>query len=60
MQAGDTRIADMVAAIYVDVPQHLHRAAGRSVLAHLVQLVDAGRVACDGAPTLDADYRLNG
>jgi len=60
LQAGDTLIADMVAAIYVDVPQHLHRAAGRSVLAHLVQLVDQGRVTCEGPPTLGASYRLTG
>jgi len=36
----------------------LHRAAGRSVHAHLIDLVGRGIVASDGMPTLDARYRL--
>ena len=38
----------------------LRRAAGRSVLAHLIDLAGRGIVACDGAATVDAHYRLRG
>jgi glyoxylase-like metal-dependent hydrolase (beta-lactamase superfamily II) len=55
---GDTEIAAIVRAVYVGLPPALHRAAGRSVLAHLVELVAEGRVDCDGPPTVEARYRL--
>jgi glyoxylase-like metal-dependent hydrolase (beta-lactamase superfamily II) len=55
---GDTEIPDMVRAIYVGLPQVLHGAAGRSVLAHLIELVADGRVEADGPPTVEARYRL--
>ena len=37
----------MVDVLYADVSPELHKPAGRSVLAHLVKLVDDGQVACD-------------
>ena len=55
---GDTDIPAMVRAIYVGLPQVLHGAAGRSVLAHLIELVADGRVECEGPPTVAARYRL--
>ncbi|PWE16974.1 MBL fold metallo-hydrolase [Marinicauda salina] len=55
--AGRTRIRDMVEAMYADVDKRLHPAAAHSVLAHLIHLVERGRVACDGAPGLDSVYR---
>jgi glyoxylase-like metal-dependent hydrolase (beta-lactamase superfamily II) len=55
---GDTEIPAMVHAIYVGLPQVLHRAAGRSVLAHLIELVAEGRVVTDGPTTVEARYRL--
>ena len=55
---GDTEIPAMVRAIYVGLPAVLHGAAGRSVLAHLIELVAAGRVETDGPPTVDGRYRL--
>jgi glyoxylase-like metal-dependent hydrolase (beta-lactamase superfamily II) len=55
---GDTRIPQMVEAIYLGLPPGLKPAAGRSVLAHLVQLVADGRVETDGAPTVEGEYRL--
>jgi glyoxylase-like metal-dependent hydrolase (beta-lactamase superfamily II) len=55
---GDTAIAAIVAQVYVGLDPRLKGAAARSVLAHLVELVESGKVACDGAPTLDAHYRL--
>jgi len=55
---GDTEIPAMVRAIYVGLPQVLHGAAGRSVLAHLIELVAEGRVETDEAPRVDGRYRL--
>ena len=50
-------IGELVARMYKDVDKRLHPAASRSVLAHLIAMVDDKRVACDGEPTLDATYR---
>ena len=56
---GPRTIPQMVERMYVAVPKHLHPAAGRSVLAHLVQMVADERLRCDRpAPTIDATYRL--
>jgi len=55
---GDTEIPAMVRAIYVGLPPVLHGAAGRSVLAHLIELVTDGRVETDGPPSIDKRYRL--
>src|SRR5436305_8957275 len=41
---GPSKIADLVARIYVEVPEALHDMAGRSVLAHLQKLKSEGRV----------------
>jgi glyoxylase-like metal-dependent hydrolase (beta-lactamase superfamily II) len=60
LAAGDTAIAAMVAAIYVGLDPRLRGAAGRSVLAHLLALVEEGRVVCDGVPTVDARFRPSG
>lgn len=59
VRAGDTSIRTMVDRLYVDVRRELHKAARRSVLAHLVKLVDDGAVVTDDAapPTLRATYR---
>ncbi|HEY1631334.1 MAG TPA: MBL fold metallo-hydrolase [Rhizomicrobium sp.] len=42
---GLSTIPEMVARMYADVDKRLHPAASRSVLAHLIQLEDEGRVA---------------
>lgn len=57
--AGLDRIPAMVARIYADVPVGLHKAAGRSVHAHLVKLATEGRVMADSDPAADALYRLS-
>jgi glyoxylase-like metal-dependent hydrolase (beta-lactamase superfamily II) len=46
--AGEGRIPLMVEAIYADIDPRLHPAAGRSVLAHLVDLERRGLVHADG------------
>jgi len=50
-------IPDMVKAMYQDVPEHLHSAAARSVLSHLVHMVATDRAFCDGEPGPDTVYR---
>ena len=56
--AGLTTIKAMVPSLYAAVDPRLHPAAAHSVLAHMIQLVREGRVVADGAPGLEADYRL--
>jgi glyoxylase-like metal-dependent hydrolase (beta-lactamase superfamily II) len=58
LAAGKTRIVDMVPAMYVGVDQRLYPAAGRSVLAHMIQLVKTGRAVTDGAAGIESEYRL--
>ena len=41
---GATTITEMVAILYSDVRVELHKAAGRSVLSHLIKLIGDGRV----------------
>ena len=55
---GDEKIPQIVARVYVGLDPKLIAAAGRSVYAHLVELVEQTRVICDGPPSLDARYRL--
>jgi len=56
LKAGDTKIFDMVKVIYKNVDARLHPAAARSVLAHMIHLVEAGRVTADGALELSTDF----
>ena len=55
---GIGQIPDMVARMYADIDPKLHRAAARSVLSHLIHMVDTGRAASDGTPGPDTAYRL--
>jgi glyoxylase-like metal-dependent hydrolase (beta-lactamase superfamily II) len=55
---GPRTIPEMVAVMYADVDPGLHAAAGYSVLAHLVDLVRRGVVACEGDVGLAKRYRL--
>lgn len=56
--AGRTRVREMVEAMYGDVDRRLHPAAAHSVLAHLIHLVETGRVATDRGADLESEYRL--
>jgi glyoxylase-like metal-dependent hydrolase (beta-lactamase superfamily II) len=58
LAGGDETIPAMVAAIYVGLDPRLRAAAGRSVLSHLIALIEEGRVTCDGPPSVTARYRL--
>jgi glyoxylase-like metal-dependent hydrolase (beta-lactamase superfamily II) len=49
--AGSGRIRDIVATLYADVRPELHKPAARSVLSHLVKLIEDGQVVvADGGP----------
>ena len=48
----------MVERLYIGLNPALRRAAGRSVLAHLIDLIGRDIVAADGPPTVEAHYRL--
>jgi glyoxylase-like metal-dependent hydrolase (beta-lactamase superfamily II) len=51
-------VDQIVARLYVGLQPGLRGAAGRSVLAHLIDLVGRGLVECDGPPTIEAHYSL--
>jgi glyoxylase-like metal-dependent hydrolase (beta-lactamase superfamily II) len=59
VRSGRSTIPEMVALLYADVREELHKPAGRSVWAHLERLVGEGLVEVEGGgrPTLDAEYR---
>jgi glyoxylase-like metal-dependent hydrolase (beta-lactamase superfamily II) len=59
---GTGRIHDIVATLYADVRVELHKPAARSVLSHLVKLVEDGRVVVegDGPPRLRSTFRATG
>ena len=59
LQAGCETIGEMVMRMYRHIPETMHHAAARSVLAHLELMAEDGRVATDGAVTADAVYRVN-
>ena len=48
VRSGQSDIEGMVKQMYADVREELHKAAGRSVLSHLVKLVDDGVVTVEG------------
>jgi glyoxylase-like metal-dependent hydrolase (beta-lactamase superfamily II) len=58
LQAGQSRIKDMVPIMYAAVDPRLFPAAAHSVLAHIIRLVRLGRVRVAGLPGLDSDYAL--
>lgn len=48
VRSGLSDIEAMVKVMYADVREELHKAAGRSVLSHLIKLVDDGAVTVEG------------
>jgi glyoxylase-like metal-dependent hydrolase (beta-lactamase superfamily II) len=55
---GNLTIKSMVPVMYADVDKKLHPAACHSVLAHMMALVEDGRVVCSGEPCVDSIYAL--
>jgi glyoxylase-like metal-dependent hydrolase (beta-lactamase superfamily II) len=58
LSAGVEEIDAIVERLYIGLQPGLRRAAGRSVQAHLIDLVHRGIVEADGPPALEARYRL--
>ncbi|MGH7035097.1 MAG: hypothetical protein ACREFL_15300, partial [Stellaceae bacterium] len=58
LAAGEETIPALVARIYVGLDAKLVAAAGRSVLAHLIELVETGQVTCDGPPGIASRFHL--
>lgn len=56
LNRGVGRVFAMVEDMYAEVDRRLHPAAARSVLAHLIHLVETNRAESDGPPTLEAAY----
>lgn len=59
LEAGVSKIPAIVETLYRSIDKKLYGAAGRSVLAHLVHMVDTGRVICDETPTVSSSFRPN-
>jgi glyoxylase-like metal-dependent hydrolase (beta-lactamase superfamily II) len=58
VRSGQTSIRQMVEVLYAGVRKELHKPAARSVLAHLIKLVDDGEVVVESdVPRLRAVYR---
>ena len=55
---GIQAIPAIVERLYADVDRRLHPAAARSVLAHLIQLAEEGRVVAEPALSPSARFRL--
>ncbi len=55
---GIHKIPAMVAKMYRNVPEDLHRAATRSVFAHAIHMVETGRLITEGELAVDATYQL--
>jgi glyoxylase-like metal-dependent hydrolase (beta-lactamase superfamily II) len=58
MERGATTIPDIVARVYLGLDPRLVAAAGRSTLAHLIELIDRGTVAVEEVPGARAQYRI--
>jgi glyoxylase-like metal-dependent hydrolase (beta-lactamase superfamily II) len=56
LRQGIEDIPAMVTRMYADIDVGLHFAAARSVLAHLIHLVEAGRAHADRFPDIDARF----
>lgn len=55
---GLTTIPELVKRMYAHLPEKMHPAAARSTLAHMENMVETGRVTCDGEVGAEAVYRL--
>jgi len=56
LAAGDTRIGEIVAAVYSGLDPRLRGAAALSVFAHLEDMVSRGVATCEGPPQLESRY----
>jgi len=57
LEDGLTSIREIVGALYVHLPKNMHKAAERSVFAHMEHLVETGRAYCEGTPTVSTQFK---
>ncbi|MGO4909339.1 MBL fold metallo-hydrolase [Pseudorhodobacter sp. W20_MBD10_FR17] len=55
---GTRTVQSLTQALYADTPASLHPAAQRNVLAHLLDLIQQGRVTAHPSPSFSAQYSL--
>ncbi len=60
LAAGPRTLPALLAEVYADTPAHLHGAAARNLLAHLVDLAEAGRLDLPPPPLSAGAFRLRG
>ncbi len=58
IESGTYRIKEMVPKMYADLPEFMYSAAGRSVLASIVHLVQRGELTVEGDLGVDGVYRI--
>jgi glyoxylase-like metal-dependent hydrolase (beta-lactamase superfamily II) len=58
LASGVDDVGHIVKLNYAKVPEHLHPAAARTTLSHLVRLIEMGRVTSDGPPRLDSRFGI--
>jgi hypothetical protein len=58
LKAGPGRIKELVPRLYTDVDPRLHPAAARSMLAAMIYLAREGKIATEGTPGPESEYRL--
>jgi len=58
MEGGATTIPEIVARVYLGLDPRLVAAAGRSTLAHLIELIDRGTAVAEEVPGAPAQYRI--
>lgn len=58
LERGESDVPGIVQAVYIGLDPRLSGAAALTTLAHLEHLVERGRIAADGPPTLGARFRL--
>lgn len=59
LSSGANSIAEITRTVYTDIPPAMLRAAERNVFAHLIDLVERGRVSAHPDLGLDAIFRLS-
>lgn len=57
LKAGDRTIPEIVRHVYAGLDPRLVEAAGRSVLAHLIEMIERGVVESDGPPAAQSRFR---
>lgn len=57
LERSPATVPDLVAGIYADVDPRMHPAAARNVLAHLIDLMERGLAAPDGAVATNSIWR---